>query len=91
MSDGLGVISTFPFSVESQEGKDFGMRVLTMRHSFLGETHDADVDQFYPLGRLHDMLHESDYVVPAVPFAENLRRYRAGEVLRNRYDPERGY
>jgi len=24
-------------------------------------------------------------------FAENLRRYRAGEELLNRYDPERGY
>ena len=24
-------------------------------------------------------------------FADNLRRYRAGEPLRNRYDPERGY
>ncbi len=27
----------------------------------------------------------------AALFAENLRRYRASEVLRNRYDPERGY
>ncbi len=49
MSDGLRVISTFPFSVESQE-KAFGMRVLAMRYSFPGETHDADVDQSILLG-----------------------------------------
>ncbi|HCJ36172.1 MAG TPA: D-2-hydroxyacid dehydrogenase, partial [Ktedonobacter sp.] len=24
-------------------------------------------------------------------FADNLRRYRAGETLRNRYEPQRGY
>ncbi|HEV2653652.1 MAG TPA: D-2-hydroxyacid dehydrogenase, partial [Ktedonobacteraceae bacterium] len=166
----------------AQLGRAFGMRVLATKRSLTDDAYEADVDQLYPRERLHDMLHESDYVVLVVPltsetehligeaelramrshaylvnvargrvideqallralrsgwiagagldvveheplaaesplytlpnviltphisgvsvhyekrlaalFAENLRRYRAGEALRNRYDPERGY
>ena len=169
----------------AQLGKTFGMHVLAMRrtqHTFSQPPDDVDVDRYYPLEQLHEMLHECDYVVLSVPltretehligeaelhamrshaylinvargqvvdeqaliralqgrwiagagldvvekeplaahsplyslpnviltphisglsvhydkrlmalFAENLRRYQAGEPLRNRYDPERGY
>ncbi|HEV2663224.1 MAG TPA: D-2-hydroxyacid dehydrogenase [Ktedonobacteraceae bacterium] len=166
----------------AQLGRAFGMRVLATKRSLTDDAYETDVDQLYPRERLHDMLHESDYVVLVVPltsetehmigeaelramrphaylvnvargrvideqallralrsgwiagagldvveheplaaesplytlpnviltphisgvsvhyekrlaalFAENLRRYRAGEALRNRYDPERGY
>ncbi len=166
----------------AQLGKAFNMRVLATRRSATGNEKDPDVDRFYPREKLHDMLHQSDYVVIAVPltqetekligeaelramqphtylvniargrvideaaliralkegwiagagldvveeeplpadsplfsmsnviltphisgisvhydkrlatlFAENLRRYRAGEPLLNRYDPARGY
>ncbi len=165
----------------AQLGKAFGMHVLAMRRTQL-TLDDPDVDQYYPRERLHEMLHECDYVVLSVPltrdtqhligeaelramrshaylinvargqvvdeqaliralqagwiagtgldvvekepltadsplyslsnviltphisglsvqydkrlmalFADNLQRYRAGEPLRNRYDPERGY
>lgn len=169
----------------AQLGKAFGMHILATRRTWrpLAEQQDdPDVDQYYPLERLHDMLHACDYVVLSVPltsetehligeaelramrshaylinvargqvvdeqaltralqagwiagagldvvekeplaadsplyaqanviltphisglsvhydkrlralFADNLRRYRAGEPLRNRYDPARGY
>lgn len=169
----------------AQLGKAFGMHVLaTSRtlHSQSQQTDDLEVDRYYPLESLHEMLHECDYVVLCVPltketehligeeelramrshaylinvargqivdeqalirglqagwiagagldvveeeplaansplyalpnviltphisglsvhyekrlvelFAANLRRYRDGELLRNRYDPERGY
>jgi phosphoglycerate dehydrogenase-like enzyme len=163
-------------------GRAFGMRVLATRRSVSEGEQDPDVDQLYPMERLHDVLRESDYIVLAVPltpetdkligepelrvmrnnaylvnvargrvideaaliralregwiggagldvateeplssnsplytmpnviltphisgvsvhyderltklFADNLRRYRAGETLRNRYEPQRGY
>lgn len=169
----------------AQLGKAFGMHVLAMRRTWrppADQEHDPDVDQYYPSERLHEMLHECDYVVLSVPltretehligeaelqamrshaylinvargqvvdeqalvralqtgwiagagldvvekeplvadsplytlpnviltphisglsvhydkrlttlFAENLRRYRVGEPLLNRYDPARGY
>ena len=166
----------------AQLGKAFGMRVLGTRRTAHSVEKDPDVDQIFPLAQLRDMLHQSDYVVLAVPltsetnkligeaelramrphtylvnvargrvideavliralregwiagagldvaveeplppdsplysmpnviltphisgvsihygerltelFADNLRRYRAGEPLRNRYDPTRGY
>lgn len=166
----------------AQLGKAFGMHVVGMRRSSGDGEKDADVEQLFPAGRLHDMLAISDYVVIAVPltpqtekligeaelramrpnaylvniargrvideqaliralqerwiagagldvaeeeplrsdsplyampnviltphisgasvhyderlaalFAENLRRYRAGQPLMNRYDPSRGY
>ncbi len=166
----------------AQLGKAFGMHVLATRRTTHGSGSDPDVDQIYPLERLHDMLRRCDYVVVAVPltaqtekligeaelrampshtylvnvargqiideqmliralkegwiagagldvteeeplpahsplfsmpnviltphisgvsvhydkrltelFADNLRRYRAGEPLRNLYDPVRGY
>jgi phosphoglycerate dehydrogenase-like enzyme len=163
-------------------GRAFGMRVLATRRSVNEGEQDPDVDQLYPMERLHDVLRESDYIVLAVPltpetdkligeaelrvmrnnaylvnvargrvideavliralqegwiggagldvateeplpsdsplytmpnviltphisgvsvryderltklFADNLRRYRTGETLRNRYEPQRGY
>jgi phosphoglycerate dehydrogenase-like enzyme len=163
-------------------GRAFGMRVLATRRSVSEGEQDPDVDQLYPMERLHDVLRESDYIVLAVPltpetdmligeaelrvmrntaylvnvargrvideaaliralqegwiggagldvateeplpsdsplytmpnviltphisgvsvhyderltklFADNLRRYRVGETLRNRYEPQRGY
>lgn len=163
-------------------GRAFGMRVLATRRLVSEGEQDPDVDQLYPIERLHDVLRESDYIVLAVPltpetdkligeaelrvmrnnaylvnvargrvideaaliralqegwiggagldvateeplpsdsplytmpnviltphisgvsvryderltklFADNLRRYRAGETLRNRYEPQRGY
>ena len=163
-------------------GRAFGMQVLATRRSVSEGEQDPDVDQLYPMERLHDVLRESDYIVLAVPltpetdkligepelrvmrnnaylvnvargrvideaaliralqegwiggagldvateeplpsdsplytmpnviltphisgvsvhyddrltklFADNLRRYRAGETLRNRYEPQRGY
>ena len=166
----------------AQLGKAFGMRVLATRRTARGDEHEANVNKLYPLSQLHELLHQSDYVVLAVPltaetekligeaelramrphaylvnvargrvidekaliraleegwiagagldvveqeplspdsplysmpnviltphisgtsvnydqrltelFADNLRRYRADEPLRNRYDPARGY
>ena len=163
-------------------GRAFGMRVLATRRSVSEGEQDPDVDQLYPMERLHNVLRESDYIVLAVPltpetdkligeaelrvmrknaylvnvargrvideaaliralqeewiggagldvateeplpsdsplytmpnviltphisgvsvhyderltrlFADNLRRYRAGEALQNRYEPQRGY
>jgi phosphoglycerate dehydrogenase-like enzyme len=169
----------------AQLGKAFGMHVLATSRTLRTQSQqkdDVDVDQYYSLEHLHEMLHECDYVVLSVPltretehligeeelramrphaylinvargqivdeqalirglqsgwiagagldvveeeplaansplyalpnviltphisglsvhyekrlmelFADNLRRYRGGKLLRNRYDPERGY
>jgi phosphoglycerate dehydrogenase-like enzyme len=163
-------------------GKAFGMRVLATRRTARGDEQEPNVDKVYPMSQLHELLHQSDYVVLAIPltaetekligeaelramrpnaylvnvarghvidekaliraleegwiagagldvveqeplpsdsplysmqnviltphisgssvnydkrlaelFADNLRHYRAGEPLRNRYDPARGY
>ena len=45
----------------------FGMRVLATRHSTRSGDTDPDVDQLYPLSQLHELLHQCDYVVLAVP------------------------
>lgn len=51
----------------AQLGRAFGMRVLATRRSVSeGET-DPDVDQLYPMERLHDVLRETDYVVLTAP------------------------
>jgi phosphoglycerate dehydrogenase-like enzyme len=51
----------------AQLGKAFGMHVLATRRTVHGGAGDPDVDQIYPLERLHNMLHRCDYVVVAVP------------------------
>ncbi|HEY6409563.1 MAG TPA: D-2-hydroxyacid dehydrogenase, partial [Ktedonobacteraceae bacterium] len=51
----------------AQLGRAFGMRVLAIRRSVGEEQHNADVDQLYPVERLHDVLRDSDYIVLAVP------------------------
>lgn len=53
----------------AQVGHAFGMRVIGTKRSFAdtGEVRDPDVDQCYPLARLHDLLGAADYVVLAVP------------------------
>jgi len=48
-------------------GRAFGMRVLATRRSVSEGEQDPDVDQLYPMERLHDVLRESDYIVLAVP------------------------
>lgn len=50
-------------------GKAFGMRVIATRRS-AGAAHEQpepDVDTLYPMGQLHEVLQQSDYVVLAVP------------------------
>ena len=48
-------------------GRAFGMRVLGMRRSVREGEQDPDVDRLYPMDQLHEVLHQSDYVVVAVP------------------------
>ncbi|GHO92423.1 hydroxyacid dehydrogenase [Reticulibacter mediterranei] len=45
----------------------FGMRVLATRHSTRSGDTAPDVDRLYPLSQLHELLHQCDYVVLAVP------------------------
>src|SRR3989449_4845423 len=66
----------------AQLGRAFGMRVLATRRSISeGET-DPDVDQLYPMERLHDMLRESDYVVVAAPLTPETNHLIGEEELR---------
>lgn len=58
----------------AQLGKAFGMHVLATRRSATGNEVDPDVDRFYPMERLHDMLHQSDYVVIAVPLTRETEK-----------------
>ncbi len=58
----------------AQIGRAFGMRVLATRRSLPPDHHDPDVDQFYTMDQLHDMLHQSDYVVIAVPLTAATER-----------------
>ncbi|GAC1358710.1 MAG: D-2-hydroxyacid dehydrogenase [Ktedonobacteraceae bacterium] len=51
----------------AQLGKAFGMRVMGTRRTVRVGQNDPDVDQIYPLERLHDMLRQCDYVVLALP------------------------
>lgn len=55
-------------------GKAFGMRVLGTSRTVHSDEADLDVDQIYPLERLHDMLHQCDYVVLAVPLTAQTER-----------------
>jgi phosphoglycerate dehydrogenase-like enzyme len=48
-------------------GRAFGMRVLATRRSASEGEQDPDVDHLYPMGRLPDVLRDSDYVVLALP------------------------
>jgi phosphoglycerate dehydrogenase-like enzyme len=56
----------------AQLGKAFGMHVLAMRRT-QPTLDDPDVDQYYPVERLHDMLHECDYVVLSVPLTRETK------------------
>lgn len=51
----------------AQLARAFEMRVLATRRAVEAGASDPDVDQLYPMNRLHEMLRESDYVVLAVP------------------------
>lgn len=51
----------------AQLGHAFGMQVLATRRSVQAGEKDPDVDELYPMERLHDMLQRGDYVVIAVP------------------------
>ena len=55
-------------------GKAFGMHVLGTSRTVHSDEADLDVDQIYPLERLHDMLHRCDYVVLAVPLTAQTER-----------------
>jgi len=66
----------------AQIGKAFGMRTLaTHRVWHTQQTDDPDVDQYYPVEHLRDMLHECDYVVLAVPLTEDTRHLIGTEEL----------
>jgi phosphoglycerate dehydrogenase-like enzyme len=58
----------------AQLGKAFGMHVLATRRTVHGGESDPDVDQIYPMERLHDMLRQCDYVVLAVPLTAQTER-----------------
>lgn len=58
----------------AQLGKAFGMHVLGTSRTVHSDEADLDVDQIYPLERLHDMLHQCDYVVLAVPLTAQTER-----------------
>ncbi|GCF09367.1 D-2-hydroxyacid dehydrogenase [Dictyobacter arantiisoli] len=51
----------------AQLGRAFGMHVIGTRRTVEEGAHDPDIDQLYPMTRLHEMLRQSDYVVLAVP------------------------
>lgn len=51
----------------------FGMRVLATRRSAQPNEQEEGVDQLFPLSQLHTMLHQSDYVVLAVPLTDETR------------------
>src|SRR5207249_3644851 len=48
-------------------GKAFGMDVLATRRTAKSDEYEPNVDKLYPLSQLHELLHQSDYVVLAVP------------------------
>ncbi|GHO43629.1 D-2-hydroxyacid dehydrogenase [Ktedonospora formicarum] len=48
-------------------GKAFGMRVLATKRTVNANQSEENIDQLYPISQLHDMLHQCDYVVLAVP------------------------
>jgi phosphoglycerate dehydrogenase-like enzyme len=58
----------------AQLGRAFGMRILATRRSVSEGGKDPDVDQIYPMGRLHDVLRESDYVVLSFPLTPETER-----------------
>jgi phosphoglycerate dehydrogenase-like enzyme len=47
--------------------KAFDMHVLATRRTVRDNEQEPDVDELYPISRLHDLLYRSDYVVIAVP------------------------
>lgn len=76
----------------AQLGKAFGMHTLAMRRSEPSGEPDPDVDHFYTIRQLHEMLRQSDYVVVAVPLTAEtekligeaeLRAMRPGAYLVN--------
>ncbi len=81
MTNGLIVISSYPFSPTSQD--------------LVRQAAQAD-SPLYSLPNVILTPHIAGVTVHydrqlAVLFADNLHRYRMGQPLRNRYDPERGY
>ena len=66
----------------AQLGRAFGMRVLATRRSVSEGATDPDVDQLYPMERLHGMLRESDYVVVAAPLTPETNHLIGEEELR---------
>ncbi len=59
----------------AQLGHAFGMRVLATSRSIRDEAHqDPDVDQSFPVHKLHELLHSSDYVVIAVPLTRETEK-----------------
>jgi phosphoglycerate dehydrogenase-like enzyme len=69
----------------AQLGNAFGMHVLATRrtlHPHSQATADPDVDQYYPLEHLHEMLHECDYVVLCVPLTKETEHLIGAAELR---------
>lgn len=70
----LGIIALGRIGTEvARRAKAFGMRVIaTRRTAAAGET-APNVDQIFPLTRLHDLLSESDFVVLCLPSTKETR------------------
>jgi phosphoglycerate dehydrogenase-like enzyme len=58
----------------AQLARAFGMRILATSSSTPEHAQDPEADQLYPLARLHDLLHESDYVVISVPLTNKTEK-----------------
>ena len=69
----------------AQLGKAFGMHVLATSRTVRTQSQqgdDVDVDQYYALERLHEMLQECDYVVVCVPLTRETEHLIGEEELR---------
>jgi phosphoglycerate dehydrogenase-like enzyme len=64
-------------------GKAFGMHVLATRRTARGDEHEPNIDRLYPLSQLHELLHQSDYVVLAVPLTAETEKLIGEAELRS--------
>ncbi|MBI2862382.1 MAG: D-2-hydroxyacid dehydrogenase [Chloroflexi bacterium] len=57
----------------AQRARAFGVRVIATRRSAAPGMAEPDVDQLYPLNRLHQMLAEADFVALTLPLTKESR------------------
>jgi phosphoglycerate dehydrogenase-like enzyme len=75
---GLGAIG----SEIARLARGVGMRVIATRRSAVtGTEHTPEVDELYPPGKLHELLHNSDYVIIAVPLTPETKGMIGGREL----------